>query len=67
MDQERDLVATDYVSKNYTGESYNLLFNPAHKWYFVSNQEVNETWIFKSSDTMLKDGVATSKYPCILN
>lgn len=61
LDLEHDLVKTDYVFPEYTGESYNILYNPKHRWYFARDQTVNEAWVFKCADTLTEDGVATSK------
>lgn len=62
MDQSQDLVTTNYVYPEFVGESYNVRFNESHKWYFASNQQVDEVWVFKCVDTTTDDSIAKGEF-----
>jgi len=32
-------------------ENRQLYFNPEHKWFYLSNQQPSEAWVFIQSDT----------------
>lgn len=52
-----DLVATDLLYKDRTGEIYYLRHNPAHRWYYAPRMSRDETLIFRCYDS-LDDGRA---------
>lgn len=62
FDVNRDGVPTDLVFPHYVGESLNLYYHPAHKWYFANDQMRDEVWMFKCYDSKL--GVATGMLAC---
>ena len=48
---ERDLLATDLLYPDRTGQIYYLAFNPAHRWYYAADMQTDEVWIFKNYDS----------------
>lgn len=46
-----DLVATDNYRETFSGESYNMVYNPKHKWYYLSEQTKDEVLLFKIHDS----------------
>jgi hypothetical protein len=59
LDVSRDLIASDNILPHMVGETYNVLHNKRHRWYYLKDQMPNEVLIFKSFDST--PGVATSK------
>ena len=59
LDASRDLIASDNILPHTVGETYNVLHNKQHQWYYLRDQMPNEILIFKSFDS--KVGVAISK------
>lgn len=51
--EEWDLLATDLVYPDRTGQIYYVAFNPAHRWYYASDMQTDEVWIFKNYDSAL--------------
>ena len=47
-----DLVATDLVYPDRTGEVYRVTFNPDHHWFYFPDMQRNEALIFKGHDSM---------------
>jgi hypothetical protein len=47
----RDLVATDVVYPDRTGEIYNVKFNPSHRWFYASAMRQNEVMLIKCFDS----------------
>ena len=47
----RDLVATDLLYSDRTGEIYNVTFNPAHRWYYFRHMEPDEVMVFANFDS----------------
>ena len=47
----RDLVATDLLYSDRTGEIYNVTFNPAHRWYYFRYMEAGEVMVFANFDS----------------
>jgi hypothetical protein len=43
---DRDLLATDLLYPDRTGEIYYLAYNPAHRWYYASDMQTDEVWMF---------------------
>jgi hypothetical protein len=59
LDASRDLIASDNILPHTVGETYNVLHNKQHEWYYLRDQIPTEILIFKSFDSMV--GVAISK------
>jgi len=53
----QDLIATDLVYPNRTGEIYYVKFNPAHKWFYAPAMRDDEVMLIKCYDS-LDDGRA---------
>jgi hypothetical protein len=49
--EKRDLLATDLLYPDRTGQIYYVGFNPAHRWYYASDMQTDEVWIFKNYDS----------------
>jgi hypothetical protein len=47
----RDLLATDLLYPDRTGQIYYVAFNPAHRWYYASDMQTDEVWVFKNYDS----------------
>lgn len=54
---DRDLIATDLVYPDRTGEIYYAQFNPAHKWFYAPAMRDDEVMLIKCYDS-LEDGRA---------
>ena len=52
-----DLLASDLVYPDWTGETYSFAYNPKHRWYDVPNQRVDEITLLKIFDSNT-DGTA---------
>ena len=50
-----DLVATDLLYPERTGETYSVTFNPAHRWYYWSGMQPDEVLLLKCYDSA-RDG-----------
>jgi hypothetical protein len=46
-----DLVPSKLIFRNYLGETYKVRFSPEHRWYFLSNQNSDETIFIKCYDS----------------
>jgi len=46
-----DLVATDLIYPERTGEIFNITFNPAHRWYYFRHLDPNEVLVFVNFDS----------------
>jgi hypothetical protein len=46
-----ELVASDLVYQNRVGETYNVLFSPAHRWHYVKEQRPDEVLLLKCYDS----------------
>jgi hypothetical protein len=57
--ERQDLLATDLLYPDRTGQIYYVAFNPAHRWYYASDMQTDEVWMFKNYDSSL-DGRAWS-------
>ncbi len=57
--ERRDLLATDLLYPDRTGQIYYVAFNPAHRWYYASDMQTDEVWMFKNYDSS-PDGRAWS-------
>ncbi len=46
-----DLVPSDLVYRDRVGETYSVTFNPAHRWYYVSEMQPDEALLLKCYDS----------------
>ena len=46
-----ELVPSDLVYRNRVGETYNVAFNPAHRWHYVKEQRPDEVILIKCYDS----------------
>jgi hypothetical protein len=46
-----DLVPSDLVYRDRTGETYSLHFNPAHRWYYAPDMQPDEALLLKCYDS----------------
>jgi len=49
--QQTDLLTSDFVRRKYSGETYWVLYNKAHKWHYLSAQRPDEVAILKIYDS----------------
>ncbi|KAK8061822.1 hypothetical protein PG994_008188 [Apiospora phragmitis] len=47
-----DMVLADQISPEFQGENTLLYFNPKYRFYYVSEQQQYEEWIFKQFDSL---------------
>ena len=52
----RDLVASDLLFRERRGETYNVVYNPAHRWFYASDMRPDEVLLLKCFDS--RDDVA---------
>ena len=52
-----DLIPSDLVYRDWTGETYSFAFNPRHRWYWYPQQTPDEVTLLKIYDSK-SDGVA---------
>lgn len=45
------LVASDLVYRNRTGEIYSVIYDPAHRWFYVPEMEADEALLLKCYDS----------------
>jgi hypothetical protein len=48
---QQDLIASDLVYKDWTGETYAVAFNPRHRWYWYPRQAPYEATLLKIYDS----------------
>lgn len=48
---EKDLVPSKLIYPHRTGGTYNVRYNPAHKWYYLSAQTPDEVTLIKCYDS----------------
>ncbi|OJD10912.1 hypothetical protein AJ78_08200 [Emergomyces pasteurianus Ep9510] len=58
LDNPRDLVASDNIYPHVIRETYNVIFNEQHKWYYLEDQQPDEVLVFKGFDTHATRGHA---------
>jgi hypothetical protein len=46
-----DLVPSDLVYRDRTGETYAVTYNPAHRWYYVPEMQADEVLLLKCFDS----------------
>src|SRR5579862_8503336 len=49
--KESDLVASDLIYPNRSGETYSVTWNPAHQWYYAPELRREEALLLKIADT----------------
>lgn len=47
----QDLIPSDLVYKHRTGETYSVTYNPAHRWFYLSNMAPEEGLLLKCYDS----------------
>lgn len=52
-----DLIPSDLVYPDWTGETYSFAYNPKHRWYYVPQQRTDEVTLLKIYDSQT-DGAA---------
>ena len=52
-----DLIPSDLVYADWTGETYSFAYNPKHRWYYVPRQRIDEVLLLKIYDSQT-DGTA---------
>jgi hypothetical protein len=52
-----DLVAAEHIYRHRVGETYQVLYNPAHRWFYVPEMQTNEALLLKCFDSRT-DGIA---------
>jgi hypothetical protein len=52
-----DLVAADHIYRHRVGETYQVTYNPAHRWFYVPEMLTDEALLLKCFDSRT-DGVA---------
>jgi hypothetical protein len=52
-----DLVAADHIYRHRVGETYQVLYNPAHRWFYVPEMRTDEALLLKCYDSRT-DGTA---------
>ncbi|XMA10384.1 hypothetical protein WAI453_003175 [Rhynchosporium graminicola] len=46
-----NLVASDNIRSNFQGETFFGMYTPDYRWYYLSNQQPNEIYMFKIHDS----------------
>ncbi|KPM44430.1 hypothetical protein AK830_g2081 [Neonectria ditissima] len=64
--EARDVVASDRVRPDKTGEIFHLHFNPDHKWYYLDAMTPQEPWMLVSYDSMAGQHARCTKRTPIL-
>jgi hypothetical protein len=62
IDKEKDLVASDNIYTHVIRETYNVLWNERHKWYYLEDQQPDEVLMFKTFDTHATRGHARGEF-----
>jgi hypothetical protein len=52
-----DLVAAEHIYRHRVGETYQVLYNPAHRWFYVPEMRTDEALLLKCFDSAT-DGTA---------
>lgn len=47
-----DIECSDVIHREHVGESLRLYHNPAHRWYFLSQQMPEEVVIFRNTASL---------------
>ena len=46
-----DLVASDLIYPNRSGETYSVKYNPNHRWYYIPEMTTDEALLLKCYDS----------------
>jgi hypothetical protein len=60
IDLTRDLIASDNILPHRIAETYNVLHNERHQWFYLKDQMPNEILVFKSFDSQPGVAISTS-------
>ena len=52
-----DLVASEHIYRHRIGETYQVIYNPAHRWFYVPEMQTDEALLLKCFDSRT-DGTA---------
>lgn len=61
LDPMRDLVPSDNIYSHVIRETYNVIHNDKHRWYFLDRQREDEVLLFKTFDTKATKSHARGK------
>lgn len=61
LNTSEDLIASDNVYTHTIAETYNVLFQKRHRWYYVNGMCSDEVLVFKAFDSKASKGNARSK------
>jgi hypothetical protein len=53
-----DLIASDLVYRDRRGETYNVTYNPEHRWFYVPAMKADEVLLLKCFDSRDDGAVA---------
>jgi hypothetical protein len=59
--REDDLVKTDIIFPHYQDEAYEVIYNPAHRWFYKKGMSLEDVIIFKLDDN--SETEARCKFP----
>jgi len=62
-----DLIPTDLIYRDWTGETYTVAFNPQHRWYWYPRQLPQEAALFKVYDSATDGRVRLSAHTAFEN
>jgi hypothetical protein len=54
---KKDLIETDQIFSNRTGEIYHIAYSEEHKWYWASNMRNEEVLLLKGWDSLLSNKI----------
>jgi len=63
VDPQQDLQARDIIYPEGEVESFWVHPSPAHKFYYLSEQQTNEAWLMLQSDSEGLNGVPHTAFP----
>lgn len=49
--KDEALIESDYIYPNFESESYQVLYEPSHRWNYFSKQERNEILLITNYDS----------------
>jgi len=52
LDVAKDLVSTKHIAVNRDGATFSVHYNPAHRWYYLSDQTTDEVTFIKCFDSV---------------
>jgi len=66
VDWRKDIVPGDVVFDDFVTENIKVYHDPAHKWYYLPDQQISEALIFKSSDSVHSTAPGMTKQPDVI-